>query len=179
MIYLFKQYYNNAVYDEYRFIEAPVSHLTATSSARINFNDQLAAAREVTSKHIMQVILPLEPDQTTAFRVHGKKGDHTRNLIYVNPYTAEVRGQVNQRDTLMYKVRKLHGELLLSKPGTYLVELTASWFLVLIVTGLYVWWPSKAFRKAGVAGFLQFGLKKENTYSTEICTRSVVSGWHL
>jgi uncharacterized iron-regulated membrane protein len=48
-------------------------------------------------------------------------------------------------------VRKLHGELLLDKVGTTVVELVASWFIVLILTGLYVWWPKKG---TGLGGFI-------------------------
>ena len=156
IIYLFKEQYNNAVYDSYRFVEVPAK----PELYAIDYNQQLIAASAVADHHIHEVILPKEPTQATAFRMHGKKGDHTRNLIYVNPYTAEVIGQVNQRDTLMYKVRKLHGELLLNKYGSYVVEFVASWFLVLIATGLYVWWPSKRFKDAGLAGFFTVRTQK-------------------
>jgi len=155
IIYLFKEQYNNVMYDSYRFVatpENPELHI-------MDYNKQLLAAYTVADHHIAQVILPEDPTQAIAFRMHGKKGDHTRNLIYVNPYTAEVTGQVSQRDTLMYKIRKLHGELLLNTYGTYVVELVASWFLVLIVTGLYVWWPSKRFKDAGLAGFFTVRIK--------------------
>lgn len=43
----------------------------------------------------------------------------------------------------MYSVRKLHGELLGGKIGTKFVELIASWLVVLILTGLYIWFPLK------------------------------------
>lgn len=158
--YLFKEHYNDAIYDDYRFVEVPLALVDNLVSSRASYRDQLIAAKGVTSKPIMQVTLPKELNQTTVFRVQGEKGDHTRNLIYVNPYTAEVTGQVNQRDTLMYKIRKLHGELLLSTPGTYVVELVASWFLMLIVTGLYVWWPAKRFSQSAVAGFFTIRTQK-------------------
>jgi uncharacterized iron-regulated membrane protein len=45
-------------------------------------------------------------------------------------------------------IAHFHGQLLLGKPGSYLVELAASWAIVLIVSGLYLWWP----RGQGLAG---------------------------
>lgn len=36
-------------------------------------------------------------------------------------------------------VKGLHGELLLGNRGSYVVELMASWMIVLIITGLYLW----------------------------------------
>jgi hypothetical protein len=41
----------------------------------------------------------------------------------------------------MQQVRKLHGGLLLGDRGTEAVELAAHWAVVMIVTGLDLWWP--------------------------------------
>lgn len=43
---------------------------------------------------------------------------------------------------------RLHGKLLLGLGGGILVELAASWAIVMILTGLYLWWP----RGRGLAG---------------------------
>ena len=45
-------------------------------------------------------------------------------------------------------VRRLHGQLLLGPRGSWLVELAACWAIVMLVTGLYLWWP----RGRGLAG---------------------------
>ena len=44
----------------------------------------------------------------------------------------------------MYFMSSLHGELLIGKYGSWIVELAASWAVVMIVTGLFLWWPSNA-----------------------------------
>jgi uncharacterized iron-regulated membrane protein len=38
----------------------------------------------------------------------------------------------------------LHGELLLGTGGSMLVELAASWTILMLLTGLYLWWPRNA-----------------------------------
>jgi len=43
---------------------------------------------------------------------------------------------------------RLHGSLLVGGSGKLLVELAASWAIVMILTGLYLWWP----RGRGLAG---------------------------
>ena len=43
---------------------------------------------------------------------------------------------------------RLHGSLLIGRGGKLLVELAASWAIVMILTGLYLWWP----RGRGPAG---------------------------
>ena len=154
MLYLFKSHYNDMVYNEQRFVTVPNDKTVAS------YDKQLSNVRKFTDGHVGQLVLAHEEHQASAFRLHGKKGDHTRNFVYVDPYTAQVTGHVDQRHTLMYKIRKLHGELLLNTPGTYLIEIVASWFIVLILTGIYVWWPSKRFKDAGLAGFFTIRTKK-------------------
>ena len=69
--------------------------------------------------------------------------------IYVHPGTLEILGRVAERDRLMRRVFRLHGELWLGEYGSFLVELAASWTVVLILTGLWLWWP-RAARGGGV-----------------------------
>jgi len=72
-----------------------------------------------------------------------------KRTIYINPYTGEIQGDIKTSDTLMHKIKKLHGELLLGNLGSKVVELTASWTVVLILTGLYIWWPKNGWQLKG------------------------------
>ena len=45
---------------------------------------------------------------------------------------------------------RLHGELLMGNRGSAVVELAASWAIIMIVTGLYLWWPRKAKTLGGI-----------------------------
>jgi uncharacterized iron-regulated membrane protein len=55
----------------------------------------------------------------------------------------------------MEVVKTIHGELFAGRFGQVIVELAASWAIVMILTGLYLWWPgnSKSDGK-GIAGRL-------------------------
>lgn len=53
-------------------------------------------------------------------------------------------------DRISAIVSDIHGSLLLGNVGGYVVELAASWAIVLIVSGLYLWWP----RDGGAAGII-------------------------
>lgn len=139
-IYLFKEDVNNNIYQNIKFVEQP------ENAQRLSLEEQLSSARLTTKAAIVGVTLSSE--QATAFQIVGK--GRVRNNLYVDPYTGGVKGEENQKETLMYLVRKLHGELLLNQAGTLVVELVASWFIVLIITGVYIWWPKKG---SGVAGF--------------------------
>lgn len=148
--YLFKDNVNQQLYKEALFVEAP-----SPNSQRLGYSQQLQSAQKASQGKVVAVTLPAEKNQATEFKIKGK--GRATNGLYVNPYTAEVTGEVNQKDTLMHLVRKLHGEILLDKIGTLTVELIASWFIVLILTGLYIWWPKQG---SGAAGFFSIRTHK-------------------
>ena len=69
--------------------------------------------------------------------------------VFVEPCTGIVRGAVEAKWQLMNVVSSLHGELLLGEVGDWIIELAASWAAVLLVTGLYLWWPERGARVLG------------------------------
>ncbi len=114
----------------------------------ISYQEQWRLARDNMHKEPNSIVLPTTENSATEF-VAGRFSHKTS--LFVNPYTAGVAGTVSPQDTWMYTVRKLHGELLGGKVGTKLVELVASWMVVLILTGIYIFWPSER----GWLGFLR------------------------
>jgi uncharacterized iron-regulated membrane protein len=75
-------------------------------------------------------------------------------VVYVNPYSAEVLGQLPQADRFNVWARKLHSSLLQSDRLRWMIELAASWLMVMLVTGVFLWWPS-----AGQSALPQAGAK--------------------
>ncbi|MBU3078917.1 PepSY domain-containing protein [Sphingomonas sp. XMGL2] len=69
--------------------------------------------------------------------------------VFVSPQ-GRVLGSLDPDARLMELDKRIHGELLLGKRGSWLVELAASWAIVLVLSGLYLWWP----RGRGLAGVL-------------------------
>ncbi|HEY8524624.1 MAG TPA: PepSY-associated TM helix domain-containing protein [Acidimicrobiales bacterium] len=69
---------------------------------------------------------------------------------YVDPVSAEVTGRVAEDERPDEWLRNLHSNFRIGTgPGT-LTELAASWVLVALLTGLYLWWPRsrRALRRA-------------------------------
>jgi uncharacterized iron-regulated membrane protein len=76
-------------------------------------------------------------------------------VVYVNPYSAEVLGQLPQADRFNVWARKLHSSLMQSDSWRWMIELAASWLMVMLVTGVYLWWPAAgqpALPQAGAKG---------------------------
>jgi uncharacterized iron-regulated membrane protein len=61
--------------------------------------------------------------------------------VFVDPYSGKVLGEQDGKQNLQAIARALHGELMVGTVGDRLVELAAGWGIVLVVSGLYLWWP--------------------------------------
>jgi uncharacterized iron-regulated membrane protein len=68
----------------------------------------------------------------------------------VHPQTLNVMKVVNEDKRPMMVVFHLHGELLSGDWGSRIVELAASWAIIMILSGIYLWWPRQAVSIAGV-----------------------------
>ena len=82
-------------------------------------------------------------------------GDKGMRDVFVSPQ-GDVLGSIDPEWRIMQIAHDIHGQLLLGPRGSWLVELAASWAIVMIATGLYLWWP----RGRGAAGVLWPRLKQ-------------------
>jgi uncharacterized iron-regulated membrane protein len=73
--------------------------------------------------------------------VHLDLGSGTMRDVFVSPQ-GQMRGSLDPEGRITNVVFKLHGELLLGTKGSWAVELAGSWTIVMILTGLYLWWPA-------------------------------------
>jgi uncharacterized iron-regulated membrane protein len=106
-----------------------------------------AATAAVPGSKLAGVVLPEHPDQAARILVSAN-GERTR--VYVHPDTLAILKTVPDDGRFERVLAHLHGELLVGRPGSVVVELAASWAIVMILTGLYLWWPRNARGLAGV-----------------------------
>jgi uncharacterized iron-regulated membrane protein len=62
-------------------------------------------------------------------------------VVYVNPYSAKVLGQLKESERFASWARKLHSSLQQGDGWRWMIELAASWTMVMLVTGVCLWWP--------------------------------------
>ena len=65
-------------------------------------------------------------------------------VVYIDPYTAEVLGTLKESQRFGTWARKLHSSLLQGDGWRWMIELAASWMMVMLVTGIVLWWPERA-----------------------------------
>ncbi len=83
---------------------------------------------------------------------HGKgDGSYDNVAVYVDQATGKVTGDVKVGNLSDGLFRRLHSNWLLGDSPRPLTELAAAWFLVTLMTGLYLWWPGV--RRRGAAAF--------------------------
>ena len=130
------------------WLDKPYAKVTAPGLARRSDAAIVGAAtRAVSGSVLHRFQLPDTPAQAVQVLV-GRGRAETR--VYVHPQTLAVLHQVDEDMRPMRIVFRLHGELLAGNWGSYLVELAASWAVVMILSGLFLWWP----RGRGAAGVL-------------------------
>jgi uncharacterized iron-regulated membrane protein len=67
--------------------------------------------------------------------------------VFVSP-AGEVLGALDPDRRIMAVTKRIHSEVLIGLLGNRLVELAACWGIVMILSGIYLWWP----RAGGLAG---------------------------
>ena len=138
-IYLFNDELNDAIYPELRF--AP--ERTATLPPGRLIDNALAAVPGVATR----IDMPADPRRTAQVFVTPRHGEPLR--VFVDPGSGRVLGSYVYSATLVGFADVMHGSLMIGTLGDRIVELAACWALVLIATGLYLWWPRRAQKIAG------------------------------
>jgi uncharacterized iron-regulated membrane protein len=139
-IYLFKPQIESWLDQQYE--QLAVTGVRAEPSAHV-----AAALAAVPGTVLNSYILPETPQSAVRVLV-GRDGELTR--VYVHPETLAILKQEREDRRLMRMLFHLHGELMLGNPGSMVVELAASWTIIMIITGLYLWWPRTAQGLAGI-----------------------------
>lgn len=88
--------------------------------------------------HIKQYLPPVDAGRSAQFVVQHKGQELN---VFIDPYHGDVLGEQDAKRNLQAVARAIHGELMIGTVGDRLVELAASWGIVLVVSGLYLWWP--------------------------------------
>lgn len=147
-IYLFKpqiESWLDRSYDSLSIIGAP-----ATPSKLVE-----QAETAVPGSVLHRFILREEADDAQRVVV-GVGSEQTR--VYLHPENGEVLKIVGEEERLMRIIFRLHGELMMGRWGSTLVEIAASWAIVMLLTGLFLWWPRDT---KGVAGVLYPRLRQK------------------
>lgn len=144
IIYLFKPQIE-------AYLDTPYQHIThAHPIHRQPAKEIQAALMAIPHSHFLVYELPLFADSAGRVIVTDPYKGAIR--VYVHPETFAILHQVKEDQRLEHIIFNLHGKLLLGNAGSMIMELVASWVIILAITGIYLWWS----RKPGFGGGLLF-----------------------
>ena len=132
LVYLFNDEINDFFQADKRFVEKAMPSLPLDRIAEIALGDYPAGK-------VTRIDTPRSSDRSIEVFVTTAADEAIR--VFVDPGMGDVLGSHNYYHTLVGLADQLHGSLFLGEYGDAVVELAACWGLILIVTGVYLWWP--------------------------------------
>lgn len=131
IIYLFKPQLDQLMYAEMLQV--------APAEQAISADQQLAVVQQAYPQALIKQYLPPVNAERSAQFVLEAEGQGLN--VFVDPYRGTLLGSQDVQNNLQAIVRQLHGDLMVGTVGDRLIELAAGWGIVLVVSGLYLWWP--------------------------------------
>ncbi len=124
--------------------------LSTITEHALPYEQQAAAALAAQPGEIAEWIGPKSHTLATVFRIKVEGG---QRLVALNQYTGEVLKTWDRRAGWYDWADNLHGSLLIGDTGDRLIEIAAGLGLLLVLTGLYIWWPRGNWRAALLPDF--------------------------
>jgi uncharacterized iron-regulated membrane protein len=130
------------------FLDRPYENLNIATGRALPSQEAEAALSAVKGSHFSRY----EPPATAkgAAQIVVSRGDALIR-VYVHPATLKPMKIVRDDRRPMEVLAKLHSSFLMGPVGSVVMELAASWAIVMILTGAYLWFPRN---RTGFAGIL-------------------------
>ncbi|WP_050461554.1 PepSY-associated TM helix domain-containing protein [Herbaspirillum autotrophicum] len=137
-IYVFKPQFDRVMYGDLLFV-------TPTGTAPLSYAQQVRIATDAVSDQAVLTSMSVSADPRRSTEAVFRLPTADSVSVYINPYNGALLGSLSVQHRFMQQVRQLHRDLMLGTGGGLLMELAACWTLVMIGTGIALWWPRKAF----------------------------------
>lgn len=131
-LYLFDEELNGVLYPRLERVE-PRPAATAPSA-------WVAAAERGARGRVVRIIAPARPDQSAQLVV--ARPDGARRTAFVDPHEARFLGDIGEGGAAQI-IKRLHSLDLAGPAANLLVEVVAGWAIVLVATGVFLWWPRR------------------------------------
>lgn len=131
-IYLFNTELNDLIYPGLTSVTPSADRVAPHAIAD-------AVSHRYPGSEITRMDWPTAADRSVTVFVTPTQSEPHR--VFVNPYTGAVLGSVIYTHTLVGIADTLHGSLMLGLAGDILLETAACWAAILVITGVYLWWP--------------------------------------
>jgi len=97
----------------------------------------IASAEAATGGKVGQLVIPARGDRSVQATIETPAGKRT---AYVDPHTGRYLGQTQPGGAMGF-VKRLHSLDVAGPVMNLMVEVVAGWAIVLVATGIFLWWP--------------------------------------
>ncbi|MDN2656643.1 PepSY domain-containing protein [Cobetia sp. 14N.309.X.WAT.E.A4] len=140
-LYLFRDGIDQFVHSDLMKVNTPVTQSAQNPAVTsLPLSEQVDQALASLPGTPVRVVPSPARDLTTEVDIVAADGSG-KQAVYVNPYSGEVQGQMAYRDSIMWTVRRLHSLAITGPIGNAALEIAAGWSILLVFSGLYLWWP--------------------------------------
>lgn len=143
----------------------PKLYHTLTETPKLGFSEVVKLVKEQYPKQrITSISIAEKENVCAAYKVISSKGKRgTATETFINPYTGALSGKRIYSSSFIKIVTDLHVNLMLSLPGKIIVGLSTLILLILTISGLRLWIPSKWKRlKSVLTVKFSSGWKRQN-----------------
>ncbi|MFY7814082.1 MAG: PepSY-associated TM helix domain-containing protein [Chryseobacterium taeanense] len=134
---------------------------------------------------VTSVEIPLDKNKSYEFLYYEKDKkawnyfDEVKinKLVYVNPYNGEILGVYNEKYDIFPILKSIHWSLLLKTDwGKYVVGIPVVLFIIMLITGIILWWPKN---KKARQGRFSFNWKNVKTWKRKNYDLHNVLGFYV
>lgn len=96
-------------------------------------------------KKIQRITIEEQRDRTIIFNLKSKEKEGIS--VAIDPYTGRITSERDEHEAFFSVVLRLHRYLCLEDTGKVITGISCVMFLVIMITGLVMWWPNRKNRK--------------------------------
>lgn len=137
-ILVFEEELEPVLYPKFHVVDVPKgqSHLPLD-------NLQATVARAYPKQRIVRVEIEPQAERTVIFGLVNGKKEKDILSVAVNPYTAQITDTRVEEESFFRIMLRLHRYLCMEDTGKAITGVACVMFIVIMVTGLVLWWPNR------------------------------------
>jgi uncharacterized iron-regulated membrane protein len=130
-LYLFKEPLESLAYAHLQFVDA-------TPASRLDAESLVARAQSAESGEAVRFVAPTHAGRSAEVGIRTDEGTVS---VYLDPASGRVLGSLRDDRKLMGVVKRIHSLTIAGTVANYWIEVMAGWAIVLVASGLFLWWP--------------------------------------
>jgi uncharacterized iron-regulated membrane protein len=137
-ILVFEEELEPVIYRKFHVVEVP----EGKSPLPLDNLREVVASR-YPKQRVARIEIEPQPDRTVIFGLVKGRKEKDVFSVAVNPYTAEIADTRRENDAFFRIVLQLHRYLCLEDTGKAITGVACVLFIVIMFTGLILWWPNR------------------------------------